>query len=129
MLALALPLVLSLSGCDIPGLGPDPRIAQRDADARAVGGACRYALRGIEDCYRLNDKASKAQVFAGWKDMDQYMRDNKIDGIPANLAQASPPAAASESGAAADTEASIDKESEKLVAGSRARRSARAAPL
>lgn len=129
MLALALPLLLSLAGCDIPGLGPDPRIAQRDAEARAVGGACRYALRGIEDCYRLNDKASKAQVFAGWKDMDQYMRDNKVNGIPANLAQASPPSPTAASGAEADTEASIDQASEKLIAGSRTRRSARAAPL
>lgn len=71
---------LLLAACDIPGMGPDPRIAQREADARAIGGACRHALRGIEDCYRLNEKASKTAVFEGWKDMDQYMRDNKIEG-------------------------------------------------
>jgi hypothetical protein len=129
MLALALLALLSLGGCEIPGLGPDPRIAQRDADARAVGGACRYALRGIEDCYRLNDKASKAQIFAGWKDMDQYMRDNKINGIPTHLAQVSPSAPTAESGAETDTQASIDKASEKLVDGGRVRRTARAAPL
>ena len=61
--------LLLLAGCDkIPGLGPDPRVAQRDAEAKAIGGACRHALRGLEDCYTLNPKASKASVFAGWKD-------------------------------------------------------------
>ncbi len=73
-------IALLLAACDIPGMGPDPRIAQREADARAIGGACRHALRGIEDCYRLNEKASKTAVFDGWKEMDQYMRDNKIEG-------------------------------------------------
>lgn len=74
-------LTLLLSGCDAAGLlGPDPRIAQREADARAIGAACRYALRGIEDCYRLNEKASKTAVFAGWKEMDEYMRENKLEG-------------------------------------------------
>ncbi len=74
-------LTLLLAGCEIPGLGPDPRIAQREADGKAIGGACRHALRGIEDCYGLNEKALKTAVFEGWKEMDQYMRENKIDGI------------------------------------------------
>jgi hypothetical protein len=75
-------LALLLAGCEIPGMGPDPRIAQREADARAIGAACRHALRGIEDCYRLNEKASKTAVFEGWKEMDQYMRENKMEGQP-----------------------------------------------
>ena len=75
-----------LAGCDqIPGLGPDPRVAQRDAEAKAIGGACRHALRGLEDCYTLNPKSTKAAVFAGWKDMDAYMRENKIEGTPSVL--------------------------------------------
>jgi hypothetical protein len=73
-------LALLLAGCDVPGMGPDPRIAQREADGRAIGGACRYALRGIEDCYQMNERASKTAIFAGWKDMDQYMRENKMEG-------------------------------------------------
>jgi hypothetical protein len=81
---LILSLALLLAGCDIPGMGPDPRAAQREADGKAIGGACRYSLRAIEDCYRLNEKASKTAIFAGWKDMDQYMRENKIEGqVPA----------------------------------------------
>ena len=83
-------IALLLAGCDIPGLGPDPRIAQREADAKAIGGACRFGLRSIEDCYSLNEKASKADMFTGWKDMDQYMRDNKIEGIRATVTKAEP---------------------------------------
>lgn len=94
---LALALVTLLVGCDkisaIPGLGPDPRIAQREEEAKAIGGACRHALRGVEDCYALNPKANKAAVFAGWKDMDQYMRENKIEGAPSVIGPQARPAA------------------------------------
>ncbi|EER58869.1 conserved hypothetical protein [Acidovorax delafieldii 2AN] len=88
---LAVAAALLLAGCDIPGLGPDPRIAQRDAEAKAIGGACRHALRGLEDCYTLNPKAAKASVFAGWKDMDAYMRENKIEGTPSILGKVDKP--------------------------------------
>ena len=74
--------VVVLTGCEIPGIWPDPRIAQREEESKAIGGACRHALRGLEDCYTLNPKASKAAVFAGWKEMDAYMRENKIEGAP-----------------------------------------------
>jgi len=73
--------VLLLAGCEIPGIYPDPKVLAREADAQATGGACRHALRGIEDCYTLNPKAAKALVFAGWKEMDAYMRENKIEGV------------------------------------------------
>lgn len=89
-LLLLVPLLLAACDLsDVPGLGPDPRIAQREADGKAIGGACRHGLRSIEDCYTLNPKAAKAHVFTGWKDMDQYMRDNKIEGV---VASASAPA-------------------------------------
>ena len=87
-LLLPVALTLLLAGCEIPGLGPDPRIAQREADGKAIGGACRHALRGIEDCYGLNEKAIKTAVFEGWKEMDQYMRENKIEGIAPKEAKA-----------------------------------------
>ena len=83
-----LALVLQpLAGCEIPSLPQDPRVVQREAEAKAVGGACRHALRGLEDCFTLNPKAAKAQVFAGWKEMDQYMRENKLEGAPSVLTQ------------------------------------------
>jgi hypothetical protein len=71
---------LWLAGCEIPGMGPDPRVVQRETDGKAIGGACRHALKGIEDCYLANEKASKTAIFAGWKEMDVYMRENKIEG-------------------------------------------------
>lgn len=78
-------IALLLGACELPGMGPDPRIAQREAEANAVGSACRHGLRSIEDCYSLNEGVSKAAIFAGWKEMDQYMRENKIDGIRATV--------------------------------------------
>jgi hypothetical protein len=74
--------VLLLGGCDlIDSLLADPKAIQREADAKAIGSACRYGMRNIEDCYGMNEKASKAAIFSGWKEMDQYMRDNKIEGV------------------------------------------------
>ena len=82
LLAIALPLALTLGGCDaVTALMADPKAAQRIADSKAIGSACRHGLRSIEDCYTLNERASKAAVFDGWKEMDQYMRDNKIEGV------------------------------------------------
>ena len=83
--------VVVLTGCEIPGIWPDPRIAQREEESKAIGGACRHALRGLEDCYTLNPKASKAAVFAGWKDMDAYMRENNIQGTPSVLGKVEKP--------------------------------------
>ena len=109
--SLRLPFALALLGllaaCDIPGLGPDPRVAQREEEAKAIGGACRYAVRGIEDCYANNPKSSKAAIFAGWKDMDGYMRENKIEGIAASGSAAAAPDEASEP--AADASAAAKK--------------------
>ena len=89
---LAFSSILLLTACDkIPGLGPDPRVAQPEEEAKAIGRACRHALRGLEDCYTLNPKAPKALVFAGWKDMDAYMRDNNIQGTPSVLGKVEKP--------------------------------------
>ena len=32
--------VVVLTGCEIPGIWPDPRIAQREEESKAMGGAC-----------------------------------------------------------------------------------------
>ncbi|HET7864647.1 MAG TPA: hypothetical protein VFL86_09610 [Burkholderiaceae bacterium] len=84
MRALALPalsMVLLLAGCDLFGESPEAVAARRDAEGKAVGSACRHAMRAIEDCYALNPKAPKAAVFAGWREMDEYMRENKLEGV------------------------------------------------
>ena len=76
---------LSLTACEIPFLddGSAKKAADMETEGKAIGSACRHAIRGVEDCYTLNPDALKAAVFAGWKEMDQYMRDNKLDGMPA----------------------------------------------
>ena len=51
----------------------------READAVAVGSACRHAGRALEDCFVMNAESPKAQVFAGWKEMNDYMTEKKID--------------------------------------------------
>ena len=86
---LALAAMLLVSGCDMLGIESAQVIAERrEADGKAVGGACRHAGRAIEDCYALNRKADKAAVFAGWREMNDYMRENKIDSVTPQL---SPP--------------------------------------
>lgn len=73
---------LLLSGCDYLGIESTGQMAeQKAAEGKAIGGACRHANRALEDCYRYNPKANKAAVFDGWKDMDGYMRENKLETI------------------------------------------------
>ena len=71
-----------LTGCEMLGIeSPEKIAAVRDADGKAVGGACRHAGRAIEDCYAMNRKADRAAIFAGWRDMNDYMRENKIEPV------------------------------------------------
>lgn len=106
-------LALLLAACDIPGLGPDPRVAQREAEGKAIGGACRYAVRGIEECYQLNPKAPKTAIFDGWREMDQYMRENKLEGQPPTEDSRETAASGSEKGTDKNTEKSVDKTQDK----------------
>jgi len=79
---MALAAVGLLSGCEYLGIDtPATEKVQLIAEGKAIGGACRHANRALEDCYRYNPKAVKAAVFDGWKDMDAYMRENKLDTI------------------------------------------------
>ena len=71
---------LLLAGCDLLGIeGAGAEAARREAEGKAVGAACRHAGRAIEDCYGMNKRAEKAAMFAGWREMNDYMRENKID--------------------------------------------------
>ncbi|MDP1524325.1 MAG: hypothetical protein Q8M20_00820 [Rhodocyclaceae bacterium] len=75
-----------LAGCDQLGLETPAQLAAvKEAEGRAVGGACRHSGRALEDCYTLNPKAQKAAVFTGWRDMDAYMRENNIEVVPAQI--------------------------------------------
>jgi hypothetical protein len=85
LLSLALPLVLG--ACDQLGLESATAVAgKREAEGKAIGAGCRHAARSVEDCYGLNKRADKAAVFAGWREMNDYMRENKIDAQPAGTA-------------------------------------------
>lgn len=99
---------LLLASCEQLGIEDPAKIeAAREAEGRAVGGACRHSGRALEDCYKLNAKASKAAIYAGWRDMDAYMRENNITVVPsgnapakkAPAAEAAPVEAAPKSGA------------------------------
>jgi hypothetical protein len=68
VLLIAIGLTVLLSGCDQLGIESGSVAAERkEADGKAIGSACRHAMRAIEDCYVLNPKAQKAAVFAGWR--------------------------------------------------------------
>ncbi len=111
-LLLAAPLLAAaLAGCDMLGIDSPERVAAvREADGKAIGGACRHAGRAIEDCYALNKKADRAAVFAGWRDMNDYMRENKIDEVRPTLAgPGTPPPTA----AAAEDDAPTEKRKPK----------------
>lgn len=77
-----LALAVSSAGCDQLGIDtPQKQAERKHAEAKAIGGACRHALRAIEDCYTLNPRADKSAVYEGWREMDEYMRENKLEGI------------------------------------------------
>lgn len=109
----ALALCALLGACDMLGIESGTEMAARkESEGKAIGSACRHAMRAIEDCYTLNKKASKSAIYAGWREMDEYMRENKLEGI-APVVPRTPPKPVDADGeataAAADGEAA-DKE-------------------
>ena len=94
--ALVLTLV-ALTGCDMLGIESASAVAaKREADGKAVGAACRHAGRAIEDCYAMNRKTDKVGVFAGWREMNDYMRENSIEPVAPQLVAQGKSAAADE---------------------------------
>jgi hypothetical protein len=85
---------LATAGCNLFGNeATEAAAARREADGKAIGGACRHAGRAIEDCYLLNRRADKAAIYAGWREMNDYMRENKLEPLvpqlnPETVAQA-----------------------------------------
>lgn len=90
MATLLLASGINLSGCDQiqQRLGIEDtagKALRADAEGKAVGGGCRHAGRAIEDCYAVYTWVPKDAVYAGWRDMDTYMRDNKIEEVEPHL--------------------------------------------
>ncbi|MDD2874546.1 MAG: hypothetical protein RBT39_18780 [Azoarcus sp.] len=71
---------------------PAKEAAQAEAEGQAIGSACRHAGRSLEDCYILNPSAHKAAVFAGWRSMNDYMMENKLEVVPSLLQPNAPKA-------------------------------------
>ncbi|WP_428717837.1 hypothetical protein [Undibacterium curvum] len=116
-LAIAAALLLLTTACDRLGLAdPAKEAAQKESDAKATGSACRHAGRAIEDCYALNPDAARAAVYAGWKEMNDYMRENKIENVKPEIAPNEPPppkAEHSEEESSASASASVSAKSKK----------------
>jgi hypothetical protein len=99
-------LATLLGGCDLLGIeGAAAGSARKEAEGKAVGGACRHAGRALEDCYTLNKKADKAAVFAGWREMNDYMRENKIEVVAPEIKPQAPAPASAPASAPADDDA------------------------
>ncbi|MBS1144759.1 MAG: hypothetical protein H6R14_2165 [Proteobacteria bacterium] len=82
--------MIGLSACDQVGqkLGledPAKKEARTEQEAKAVGSACRQSGRAIEDCYSIYSWLPKAGIYAGWREMDEYMRENKLETIAPQL--------------------------------------------
>jgi len=89
-------LLFGLSGCDVVqqklGLeAPAVKLARLEADGKAVGGACRQSGRAIEDCYSIYSWLPKSAIYDGWRDMDVYMRENKLETVEPQLPPPQPP--------------------------------------
>lgn len=83
LLLAAVPLLVLLSGCDQLGIeSASQQAARREAEGKAIGAGCRHAARSIEVCYAQNRRADKAAVFAGWREMNDYMVENKMEAQP-----------------------------------------------
>lgn len=91
-LPLALVATVLLSGCDVLGIEtPGMANAKQEAEGRAIGAACRHAVRSIEDCHASNPRISRSAIFNGWREMDEYMRENEVEGMPAAPPAPTPP--------------------------------------
>ena len=105
-----------LAGCDQLGIESASTVsARKEADSKAIGGACRHAARAIEDCYTLNMKADKAAVYAGWREMNEYMRENKLEPV-VPVIPPEPPKPAKVALAAADADAADEAGDRKPAA-------------
>ena len=107
---------LWLAGCDQLGIeSATATVARREAEGKAIGAGCRHSARSVEQCYAQNKRADKAAVFVGWKEMSEYMAENKIEAVPP------PPDAVAAAGTTVAEAAAVEPEAD-------AKKPARGAP-
>ncbi|HEY6512077.1 MAG TPA: hypothetical protein VI032_08875 [Burkholderiaceae bacterium] len=108
---------VAAAGCNLFGSeAAEAAAARREGDGKAIGGACRHAGRAIEDCYTLNRRADKAAVYAGWREMNDYMRENKLEPVAPQLSAetvAQAPDGESRKGSRGGAERAADKATDK----------------
>ncbi|SFN74769.1 hypothetical protein SAMN05660284_02179 [Formivibrio citricus] len=75
IIGFALLLATQLAGCD----QINDVVNKQKSNGKAVGAACRHSGRALEDCYQRNPKVSKSDIYAGWKEMNEYMQAKKLD--------------------------------------------------
>lgn len=101
-------LTIPLSGCDAiqqqMGIETTAKTARDEGEGRAVGGACRQSGRAIEDCYAIYSWLPKASIYEGWRDMDAYMRENKLETVAPQLPPVSPPGSKKKTKPVSETE-------------------------
>lgn len=73
--------IFALSGCEYLKDNTE-EIAMNNA--KAIGAGCRQVGTPLVECYSSNGKVIKAGIFTGWKEMDQYMRENNIPTVNVN---------------------------------------------
>lgn len=105
-LLLASALVLVLPGCD----QLQNQLNKPARDAKATGAGCRLSGRSLEDCYKRNPRAARAEVYAGWKEMNDYMEKQKLEEMapPPDDPKPEPAAEAEEDAPAKDKKDSAD---------------------
>lgn len=130
---LPLLIVFGLTACERLGDAldlPDPKkaAAEAEAEGKAIGGACRQTGRPVEDCYALNAKAPKAAVFAGWREMNDYMMQHNLQATPSQMANPASPQPGGATGAAAPEQAATPATAAAPTRDERAARRPRTGP-
>lgn len=73
-MVMVLGLIIGLSGCDYAKSLFTPKSSEElYDDGVALGAGCRQAGQTLEQCYSLNPKSVKSGIYAGWKEMHEYM--------------------------------------------------------
>lgn len=110
-LSFSLAAIFLLAGCDQVN---DLLNKQKDI-GKAVGAACRHGGRSLEDCYNRNSRVSQTDIYAGWKEMNEYMQAKKLDIVPPPTDVPTPTAAPAPVHAETDASAAAEKPKEKTT--------------
>lgn len=118
---LAVSLGLALAGCD----QLNDQINKPARDAKATGAGCRLSGRSLEDCYKRNPRAARAEVYAGWKEMNDYMAKQKLTEMAPPPDEPKPEPAAEEEGGKGGDKAG-EKNADKAKSGEKPAEAAKA---